>query len=50
MNTEELLLLPSKWEECYMWGFYTDVSKRTPLNDLHDIANLGQLEWAYRVG
>ena len=27
MDSEELLLLPSKWEGCKLWGVYTDIFK-----------------------
>ena len=31
MGSEELLLLPSKWEGCKLWGVYTDIFKKDTL-------------------
>lgn len=45
MDSEELLLLPSKWERCKLWGVYTDIFKKDTVDETARYCGSGTHKW-----
>lgn len=53
MDSEELLLLPSKWEGCKLWGVYTDIFKKDTVDEAARYSGSGThkkgVEWRMKM-